>query len=136
MEQGMQERRTNSVTINLIADRISNLHTDLKEVRNGLTETVQEFSKVVQQLVKLEEKSVHTADAIQRILKIAEASNERVDKVKSEVEEKIEKLEKRVLNMELEKSKLDLMQKWFFGGVTGLLTIVGIAVLKLIVVGG
>lgn len=130
------ERRSPDPTIQVIADRVGQLHTDVKEVRTGLTETLAEFSKVVQQLVRLEERSISTSESMERVLKATEKVNERVDKVQADCETKLDALEKRVVALEKEQPDIDRMKDWFYKGVFAVLCIVGLVVLKQSGIGG
>lgn len=130
------ERRSSDTTIQIIADRVGQLHTDVKDVRTGLTETLAEFSKVVQQLVRLEERSITTSDSMERVLKATEKVNERVDKVQAECETKLVALEKRVIALEREQPDVTRMKDWFYKGILGVLCIVGLVVLKQSGIGG
>ena len=129
MPEDREYNRQSDRTISIIAERVGELHTDVKEVRSGLTETLQEFSKVVQQLVRLEERSISTADAMDRFLKANEKINEKVDKVHSDCDVKIEKLATRISVLEKEQPKTSMVTDLFFKGIFALLGIVAMAVL-------
>lgn len=101
----------------VVVERLHSLHSDVNDLRESMKESMKEMSNAVTKLVQMEERQYHTASIMERYVKQAEKT-----------EEKYEKLNDRVV--ELEKNTDILI--WIKRGLFGLATLVGLMILKLI----
>jgi len=125
--------RQSDVAIQVISENVSQLKSDFHDLRSDLKEVVKEFSDSVSKLVVLEEKSVHTNINIERILKIAERSHERIDVLQKDNKMQIDQLESRIDQLEKDQPQIKLVINYVVKGVVAVVAIVGMAVLKLTV---
>jgi predicted RNase H-like nuclease (RuvC/YqgF family) len=125
--------RQSDVAIQVISENVSQLKSDFHDLRSDLKEVVKEFSDSVSKLVVLEEKSVHTNINIERILKIAERSHERIDVLQKDNKMQIDQLESRIDQLEKDQPQIKLVINYVVKGVVAVVAIVGLAVLKLTV---
>ena len=100
----------------VVVERLHSLHSDVNDLRESMKESMKEMSTAVTKLVQMEERQYHTTSIMESYMKQAEKT-----------EEKYEKLNERVI--ELEKNSDILI--WIKRGILGLATLVCLLVLKL-----
>ena len=132
-EQTRPYTRQTDVAIQVISENVTQLKADFHDMRSDLKEVVKEFSDSISKLVVLEEKSVHTNINIERILKIAERSHERIDVLQKDNKMQIDQLENRIDQLEKEQPQIKLVVSYVIKGVVAVVALVGFAVLKLTV---
>lgn len=100
-------RRQDDSTIQVVADRLNSLHTDVGEIRTSLTEALREVSTAFTKLVQIEERQVSTNQAIERALRVSEKAHSRLDECEDAMQSKLDALEARIDELE----KAQPMQK-------------------------
>lgn len=108
-------RRQDDLALHFVVERITDLKTDI----SNLNDSMKEMASAINRLVAVETKQ--------------DAMNQSYDRIASQLEKEIEKrevLEQRVDVLEKEQPDLNRMKSWFYKGVLGILTVVGIFVLK------
>lgn len=85
--------RQSDVAIQLMSESVTQLKADFGDMRHDLKEVLKEFSDSVSKLVVMDEKLIHTNINIERILKIAERSHERIDKLNDDCSTKHKQLQ-------------------------------------------
>lgn len=116
----MQERnysRQSDVAIQVMSENVSQLKTEFNSMRSDLRDIMKEFSDSVAKLVVLEEKSIHANINMERILKIAERSHERIDSLQKNLSENISALERRIDVLEKDSPLQKQTSNWILSAV-------------------
>lgn len=98
----------------VVVERLHSLHSDVNDLKDTMKESMREMSVAVNRLVQMEERQLH-------VIKLAE-----------KMEEQHDKLQDRVIELEKDAEVL----KWIKRGMVGVVTLVGIMILKSIGIGG
>jgi uncharacterized coiled-coil protein SlyX len=117
MAENRSYQRQSDMAIQVISDNISELKSDFGDMRKDLRDVMKEFSDSVAKLVVLEEKSIHTNINMERILKIAERSHERIDKLHNDCKEEMKALEARVDQLEKDAPMQKQTSNWVISAV-------------------
>lgn len=97
----------NSENVNIhISDKFSELHDDIRSVRDSLDQNMREMTEALTKLVQFEERQLF-------IMKAHEASVKRSEKA----EEELDKLELRVESLERDAPLQRTVNKWVLGAV-------------------
>ena len=142
-DQSRPYSRQSDVAIQVISENVTQLKSDFHDMRTDLKEVVKEFSDSISKLVVLEEKSVHTNINIERILKIAERSHERIDVLQKDTKvqlealktnstQQIHALEHRIDQLEKEQPQIRLVVGYVVKGILAVVALTGAAVLKMV----
>ena len=115
----MDLRRKDDVTVQVIVERIDNLHDHIIDLRDSMKESMKEMANAVNKLVRIEEGQMHMMQAHERLAL-------QLDKQ----EERCKELESRLDDLEKETPMNRQVRKWVIGAVTGIATLVGWFVAK------
>ena len=85
-------QRQSDIAIQVMTESVTQLKSDFTDMRHDLKEALKEFSDSVAKLVVMDEKIIHTNLNLERILKIAEKSHDRIDKLQDSCESKHKEL--------------------------------------------
>lgn len=105
-------RRQDDVTLQVIADNLQAVHSDVAELRKDTNESLKDISIALQSLVLLEERQEHSKLAMQRI------------------EKRVDEIDLRVDVIEKEQPQTKLVTGWIIKAAMGILSIVGLMILK------
>lgn len=89
-------QRQSDIAIQVMTESVTQLKSDFTDMRHDLKEALKEFSDSVAKLVVMDEKIIHTNLNLERILKIAEKSHDRIDKLQEDCSAKYKALEERL----------------------------------------
>jgi methyl-accepting chemotaxis protein len=109
--------RQSDVAIQVMSENVSQLKTEFNSMRSDLRDIMKEFSDSVAKLVVLEEKSIHANINMERILKIAERSHERIDSLQKNLSENISALERRIDVLEKDSPLQKQTSNWILSAV-------------------
>lgn len=116
MGEGL-DRRKEDANLHYVVDRITDLKTDITDLKDSM----KEMASAINRLVAVETKQ--------------DAMNQSYDRIASQLEKEIEKrevLETRVDALEKEQPDLKRLKDWFYKGVLAILAVVGIFILKFV----
>ena len=63
----MDKRRKDEETVQVIAERIDNLHDHISDLRDSMKESMKEMANAVNKLVRIEEVQMHMTQAHERL---------------------------------------------------------------------
>jgi len=115
----MEYKRKDDSTVQVIAERIDNLHSHISDLRDSMKESMKEMATAVNKLVKIEEGQVHMMQAHIRLTELQDKQVQRCDE-----------LEKRLDALEADVPMNRQIRNWVISAVTGIVALVGMGVAK------
>lgn len=106
--------KDSSASIQLVAERINSLHSDLTDLRDTMQESMQQMTNAVIRLAQIDERQIYMHQAHDRLAKS-------LDKLQDE--QKI--LQTRIYNLEKEQPMNKQVVTWVLGGIGFIATLVG-----------
>lgn len=90
----------NNQTMQMIADRINALHTDVGDLRDTMITSMKEMSQAVTKLAQVDERQIYMNQAYERLSNLIEKQQDKNDKLESRIDEleKQQPLIKQALN--------------------------------------
>lgn len=117
----MENRRQDDATMQVIAERINALHTDVNDLRYAMKDSMREMATAVTKLVVIEERQIHMNQSYDRLSNALEKCN-----ASNAV------LEKRIDTIEKEQPLTKQVTSWVMRGVWAVVTAAAIFVAKTI----
>lgn len=111
-EARQPRRRQDDITLKVIADNMQLMHEDVSDLRNDMKESLKDISAALVQLCLVEERQEHSKLAMQRI------------------DKKVDDLDARIDIIEKEQPQTKLVTGWIIKAAMGILSIVGLMILK------
>jgi len=115
----MEYKRKDDSTVQVIAERIDNLHSHISDLRDSMKESMKEMATAVNKLVKIEEGQVHMMQAHTRLVELQDKQVARCDA-----------LEKRLDDLEKDVPMNRQIRNWVISAVTGIVALVGMFAAK------
>jgi len=115
----MEYKRKDDSTVQVIAERIDNLHTHISDLRDSMKDSMKEMAAAVNKLVKIEEGQVHMMQAHIRLVELQDKQVQRCDE-----------LEKRLDALEADVPMNRQIRNWVISAVTGIVALVGMFAAK------
>lgn len=84
------KRRNNDVNIQVVIDRLTNLHEDVNDLRESTRDSMKEIANAITKLVLLEERQSHANDNFSRVVNQLDSIQRRVEEL--EKQEPIQRL--------------------------------------------
>jgi len=84
------KRRNNDVNIQVVIDRLTNLHEDVNDLKESTRDSMKEIANAITKLVLLEERQSHTNDNFSRVVNQLDNIQKRVEEL--EKQEPMQKL--------------------------------------------
>lgn len=115
----MEYKRKDDSTVQVIAERIDNLHSHISDLRDSMKDSMKEMAAAVNKLVKVEEGQVHMMQAHVRLVELQDKQSLRCDE-----------LEKRLDDLEKDAPMNKQIRNWVISAVTGIVALVGMFIAK------
>ena len=115
----MDYKRKDDSTVQVIAERIDNLHEHISDLRDSMKESMKEMTEAVKKLVKIEEGQVHMMQA-----------HVRLTEMQDKQETKLGHLERRIDSLEKEAPMNRQTRKWVFRAVWSIVSLAAMAAAK------
>lgn len=93
-------------SIQLVADRLNSLHSDLNDLKDSMRESMREMTAAVTRLAQIDERQIHM-----------NRSHEKLETALQKSNEKLEKLENRIDTLEKEAPMNKQAVKWIYSAV-------------------
>ena len=115
----MDYKRKDDSTVQVIAERIDNLHSHISDLRDSMKESMKEMATAVNKLVKIEEGQAHMMQAHIRLVELQDKQVARCDE-----------LEKRLDALEADVPMNRQIRNWVISAITGIVALVGMFAAK------
>lgn len=96
MTTNQEYKRRDDTLLEVVAEKVNVLHSDISEIRGTLKESMKEMTQAFNKLIQLEEKQTYILQNVDRVAKISERAHERIDRQLVDEQAKYEKLEGRL----------------------------------------
>jgi len=100
--QGYQgsNRRKDDALLQVVAEKVSNLHDDMSDVKTTLKDSMKGMTEAFNKLIQLEERQANILENVTRVAKSSEKAHARIDQILIDSQAKYEKIEARVDSLE------------------------------------
>lgn len=109
----------------VVAERLHSLHSDVNDLRDSMKESMKEMSSAVNKLVQMEERQLYVVKQVEKV-------TEQHEELRKQFEAKHETNTNRIIELEKDAEVL----KWIKRGMIGVVTLVGLLILKNVGLGG
>ena len=93
-------RRKDDALLQVVAEKVSNLHDDMSDVKTTLKDSMKGMTEAFNKLIQLEERQANILENVARVAKSAEKAHARIDQVLIDSQAKYEKIEARIDSLE------------------------------------
>lgn len=116
-----ENRRQDDATVQVIAERIDNLHNHISDLRDSMKDSMKEMANAVNKLVRIEEGQMHMMQAHERLAL-------QLDKH----EDRCRSLEQRLDELEKEQPMTKQVTKWVIGAIGSIVAAAAMFVAKML----
>ena len=109
----------------VVVERLHSLHSDVNDLRDSMKESMKEMSSAVNKLVQMEERQLYVVKQVEKV-------TEQHEELRKQFEAKHETNTNRIIELEKDAEVL----KWIKRGMIGIVTLVGLLILKNVGLGG
>lgn len=109
----------------VVVERLHSLHSDVNDLRDSMKESMKEMSSAVNKLVQMEERQLYVVKQVEKV-------TEQHEELRKQFEAKHETNTNRIIELEKDAEVL----KWIKRGMIGVVTLVGLLILKNVGLGG
>lgn len=109
----------------VVVERLHSLHSDVNDLRDSMKESMKEMSSAVNKLVQMEERQLYVVKQVEKV-------TEQHEELRKQFEVKHETNTNRIIELEKDAEVL----KWIKRGMIGIVTLVGLLILKNVGLGG
>lgn len=93
-------RRKDDALLQVVAEKVSNLHDDMSDVKTTLKDSMKGMTEAFNKLIQLEERQANILENVSRVAKSSEKAHARIDQILIDNQAKYEKIEARVDSLE------------------------------------
>ena len=93
-------RRKDDALLQVVAEKVSNLHDDMSDVKTTLKDSMKGMTEAFNKLIQLEERQANILENVTRVAKSSEKAHARIDQILIDSQAKYEKIEARVDSLE------------------------------------
>lgn len=93
-------RRKDDALLQVVAEKVSNLHEDMSDVKTTLKDSMKGMTEAFNKLIQLEERQANILENVTRVAKSSEKAHARIDQILIDSQAKYEKIEARIDSLE------------------------------------
>ena len=93
-------RRKDDALLQVVAEKVSNLHDDMSDVKTTLKDSMKGMTESFNKLIQLEERQANILENVSRVAKSSEKAHARIDQILIDSQAKYEKIEARIDSLE------------------------------------
>ena len=97
--QGSNRRKDDAI-LQVVAEKVSNLHADMSDVKTTLKDSMKGMTEAFNKLIQLEERQANILENVSRVAKSSEKAHARIDQILIDSQAKYEKIEARIDSLE------------------------------------